>query len=674
MAFKQAMYSDFSGGFNDTISAIALKENETTISQNVEYSDEVKALKTRKGLTKVNQTSFGANITDSYSWTVGSVYKKCIVMNGKVYEFNVETGSATEKITLTTNANQIYPFVIYDKMYFGDGTELYVWGDVDLFSDLGVQDIKTGNIVKNNDNSTTGTVGNFYQSKLDRTGVNLKTDDYTNTTNWTDVTDVRYSSSNVVRKITPYDPSQKETVLITVMKGASASGTISLILNNVTFTCSITSTDTVPQIVDKLYAMTTSGWTKTKNSNSVKFTKDVAGLSENGYIDPSTTGVLFTYETIQEGKDNDNNLSAIKKCTMFTVHSGSFRVFCTGNPDDNALYYSEIGKPTYFKSSINKVYPVNGYGRITAIGPLSQALIVSYENGWYAWSGITPLEDATWKPLNLPYGCVASNTLALTPYSFTYLANDGIYTVSASILNSDIVLIQSKDIIKKITENRAERTMKSIKNLSICKAIFYDNNYYLAYNTDGSNNDKIIKYDWNTKSFTNITGWLVNSWTFDPRNLYFASKNYVLKIGDSYSDIDVETGNEKPIELIVRTKEYPLGNPLSRKVVQFLGFIFKQNETYDSDVDITLMLGYESENYTTNIEESLVWGKNWGNIWGYRESIIKMIEVIRVSNTFQVEIRNSSINQPITLIGIGFIYYETDLVSPSLSKDEVLLK
>lgn len=674
MAFKQAMYSDFSGGFNDTISAIALKDNETTISENVQYSDEVKAIKTRFGNAKVNDISFNAQVTDSHSWTVGSVYKKCIVMNGKVYELNTETGTTIEKITLSANAKNIYPFVLYDKLYFGDGSELYVWGDVDLFSDLGVQDVKSGNIVKNNDNSTTGTIGNFYQSKLDRTGVNLKTDDYTNTTNWTNVTDVRYASSSVVRIVTPYDPSQKETVLITVMKGASASGTISLILNNVTFTCSITSTDTVPQVVDKLYAMTTDGWTKTKNSNSIKFTKNVAGLSENGYIDPSTTGVLLTYETIQEGKDNDNNLSAIKKCTMFTVHSGSFRVFCTGNPDDNALFYSEIGKPTYFKSSINKVYPVNGYGRITAIGPLSQALIVSYENGWYAWNGITPLEDATWKPLNLPYGCVSNDTLALTPYSFTYLANDGIYTVSASILNSDIVLIQSKDIIKKITENRAERTMKSIKNLSLCKAIFYDNQYYLAYNTDGVNNDKVLKYEWNTKSFTIITGWLVNSWTFDPRGLYFSSKNYVLRISETYSDINVDTGEEKAIQMRIRSKEYPLGNPLSQKVVQFLGFIFKQSEDYDSNVNLKLMMGYESADFTTNIEESMVWGRNWGSLWGYRESIIKMIEVKRVSNTFQVEIKNTSINEPITLIGVGFIYYETDLVFPSISKDEVLLK
>lgn len=45
-----------------------------------------------------------------------------------------------------------------------------------------------------------------------------------------------------------------------------------------------------------------------------------------------------------------------------------------------------------------------------------------------------------------------------------------------------------------------------------------------------------------------------------------------------------------------------------------------------------------------------------------------------VSNTFQIELENSSLNDPITLIGIGFVYDVTDLITPTILKDEVLLK
>jgi hypothetical protein len=671
---SQLVYADLSGGLNDSIAAISIKDSELAFSECADYSAEVKGVQTSKGCTKVNDVSYDADTTDGFRWTIGSTYKRCLVKDGKVYDVNINDGALTEKITLTEGAKRIYPFVMYDRMYFGDGSELYVWGDFNYASDLGTVTISTGNIVKNN-HSATGTVGNFYRAKSDLGSIDLKTADYTDETKWEDVTDVRYFSSNVVAVVTPFDPSKKETVLLTITKGASAAGTVSIVLDNITFTCSISSSDPVPTIIDKIMAVTTAGWTKTKISNSVKFEKETAGLSTNGYFDPSVTGIVATYEVTQEGKDNDNDLSSIKKCTMFVVHPGSFRVFAAGNPDDNALYYSEIGNPAYFASAINKVYPANGYGRITTIGILTDSVIVSYENGWYAWDGITPLKDARWKPLNLPYGCACHESLALTPYSFTYLGKDGIYTVSASILSSDLVLIQGKDIIKKITENRVEKIMDSIKDRKMCRGVFYDNVYYLAYNTDGVKNDKVLKYEWDTKSFTVRPGWIVNQWLPDPEDLYFASKNFLLKANDGYSDIDVETGEKKPIRFHIKTKSYSLGNIFSTKNLRFIGLVFKQNTEPKSDIDINVIMGYEEYAVDeVNLAESLVYGRDWGAIWGFSESITKMMEVSRASNAFQVELINDNLDDPVTLIGIGFIFEESDLVLPNIMKDEVLLK
>lgn len=671
MSFSQFVQSDFSGGFNDTSSAISVKDNELVLSENADYSAEYKALQTRMGCEAVNELSFEGEATDGHGWIVGSTYKKCVIVGGVLYDLAAD-GTKTSRITLTEGATHIYPFEMYNKLYFGDGTELYVWGDSDYNSEQGTITIATGDIVKNNNAGTLK--GKFFKALSDLGSIDLTTEDFSVVTDWADVTDVRHFSSNVVRTLTAHDPSCPEVVLISVLNAATAAATISVTLDNVTFTFSVASGASVPTIVTAMNAMTTAGWTKAIDGNAVRFTKTASGLSANGYVDPSTSGVSFTYTTEQEGAINDCNLADIKKCTIFAVHSGSFRVFAAGNPDDNALYYSEIGLANYFKGEINKLYPSGGgFGKITAMANLSDALLVSYESGWYSWTGITPLTDAYWKPLNIPYGCACPKSVALTPSSFTFLGKDGLYNVSASILSYEAVLLQGKEIIKKITSNTVEKTLRSISDKVKCRAVFYNNVYYLAYNTDGSNNTRVLKYEWDSGSFTIVTGWKVNAWIADPANLYFATTNYVLKTNTGYHDVDVTTGADKAIAFHVKTKEYTFGAPLMNKVVQMVGFIFKQGASDVATAAINVITGYETYSFqAANLAESLIWNRIWGATWGWREAIVKMAELIKVSNTFQIEIINNNLDEPITLIGIGFVYEKTDLVTPNMLKDEVL--
>ena len=134
---KQIVYADFSGGFNDSVAAISLNDNEVCVSENADYSAEIKSFKTRKGCTKVNKTSFGADITDAHSWSIGSKDKKCFVIGAALYDFDETLGTITKKIDLTTGVKKIYPFVVFNKFYFGDGSELYSWGDWDFSSESG---------------------------------------------------------------------------------------------------------------------------------------------------------------------------------------------------------------------------------------------------------------------------------------------------------------------------------------------------------------------------------------------------------------------------------------------------------------------------------------------------------------------------------------------------------
>ena len=582
---------------------------------------------------------------------------------------------------MTANATEIYPFSLYNRFYFGDGSELYSWGDFDYSSELGTVTVAEGEIVRNND-SEDGVLGHFYQALNARGSIDLLTEEYENETNWADVTEVPYFASSVVRVVTAHDPSAAEVVKISILKGAEANGTITVVLDNVEFTTSITAGASVATILTALNGTTTAGWTKVKSGNSITYTKTTVGTSAAGYVDPGTTGVTATYETLVEGKDDDNDLSPIKKCTMFLTHTASYRVFAAGNPDDNAVYYSEIGQPTYFKSAINKLYSSLGYGGVRGMLQLSESVLISYEDGWYAWDGITPLQDAEWKPLNLPYGCVSHRSIVLAPYSFMYLGRDGIYNVSASILNSELILLQGENIIKKVSDKKIDKTIASIAHPEYCKGVFYDNAYYLAYNTGEDGNILTLKYEWGLGAPSVYTGWKVNAWLKDPEGLFFASKNYFLKVGEGESDIDVETGLEKAIILHVRTKEYALGDPLTAKLLNLLGLIFKQTKDEEqsaSSVDVKLITGYEShmisyvqiENIA--ISESLIWGRDWGSLWGFREAIVKIVEISEVSNTFQLDITNDNLNDPVLLIGFGFVFEETDFLAPTNMKDEDLL-
>jgi hypothetical protein len=675
----QKIYRDFSGGLNDTVASLAMKDNELALAENVDFSAEVKAFHTRKGCVNVNPVSFDADVTDGYSWDVGSFYHKCIVVGGIVYQIDVLSGNAVQKIILTQGATEIYPFVVSNILYFGDGSELYSWGGFDYTSEQGTKTILTGDIVRNND-SPSGTKGNFYRAKSDLGSVDLKTATYTDTGKWDDVTDVNGLASNAVRPVRPYNPARQEIVKVTITSGASAAGNVILSLNNVDYATAIAASDSVTSVISKMMATTTTGWTKEKNGNVIMYTKNDTGYSENGYLDPSVTGITASMETVQEGKTNDNDLSPIRKCTMFVYHPGSARVFAAGNPNDNGLFYSEIGIPTYFNSAINKVYPSSGYGRITALGLLSDSVIVSYEDGWYAWRGITPLSGqnpAEWKQLNIPNGCVCHDSLRLAPYSFIFLGKDGIYNISASILEYEIVMLQGRNVIQKITANRIDKIIASIADKRRCRGIFDSNVYCLAFNVLGdSANSRVVKYEFDTKSFTVVTGWNVNKWIRDPENLYFASKNYLMKANTGYSDIDVETGEPKPIAVHVLTKEFDLGSPLTQKFCRLVGLVFKQavSET-ESQIDIELNAGYDK--YKVNgiiVSESLIYGRDWGLRWGYREAVTDVIEYIQVSNTFQIEFKNERLDDPVTLIAVGFMYRDADVFRPNAMKDGVLLK
>ena len=150
----------------------------------------------------------------------------------------------------------------------------------------------------------------------------------------------------------------------------------------------------------------------------------------------------------------------------------------------------------------------------------------------------------------------------------------------------------------------------------------------------------------------------------------------MLTQSEGYNDIDTITGEDKPIALHIKTKEYHFGNAYIDKVVRLVGLIFKQPIGLDEiNADVRINMGYQHYLVNTvNITESLVWGRDWGLLWGFRQAVVKMIELTMRSNTFQIEFFNNELNSPISIIAIGFVFEPIDFHTPTLLKDEVLLQ
>lgn len=709
MGYNQIVYQDFSGGFNDTAPPMSVGDGQLVLADNCVFADESKAIKSRNGNRILNTGGFPdgikGEITDAYEWLIGTTKKMAVVMNHKVYEFFPSTGTfSSSRLELKNDSDKFYPFVYRNRLFFGDGTTIYEWGGKDWSTDNTKDDVVPGDIVQVTD-SKSDLNGKFYQLK-DVNGdgkavsVDFKTEDYTVTDKWTDVTDIPHYCSNVVREIKPYDGSKNEIVQIEFSNMQFKPGTVTAFVDDDIYTHTFSANTNAKTAQLELVAMfkkcdkvsenmedKNEKWTVTYGTTDegalyIKLTSKEKKPMHNGSIDWGETESDMIYRTVQEGKTNDCTLDKVKKCTIFCVYLGNNRLYAAGNPDDlGALYYSEIGLPTYFKDSLNVVYPsVNGLGKVTAITNFSGSLLVSYEDGWYAWSGQEAGDDAKWQQLNIPYGCVAPRTVCLTPYSMTFLAKSGVYRVLMSILYYEIALVQTKGVIKNLAESRVENAIKEIDDIEHCEAIFYNDTYYLAYKKKGdteSGRNYILRYEWSTDAWSTITGWHVNRFLQDSERLMFASRNYVIQGDYGLHDVDVDTGKDKGIDFHIITKEYSFGTPMTEKKLQMIALIFKQYDQYDLQADMTLYADDRRKVISINdslLDESLNYGRIWGRKWGYNNSEIQTAETIVRGVTFQLEIETAKIDNPVTIVGIGFIYRGANFRSPYLEKDDLLLR
>ena len=671
MNIKYKPYFDFSGGFNDATTQDLLKENEVSVLENMDITEQG-ALNIRNGAVKINNTSKEKEITRRFEYLVRDTPRILEVYGKKLYRIE----QLGDVLVQDINSDKPYFLQQQDVLYCCDGKNIYEIGGKDYFSNVGTVNIKKGDIVQiATDFSATGIIGYFYKALANFGEIDLSSENYNNDVRWIDCTDILGATSSVVRTLKAYQAGQAEVTQISVFGEVVEGGYISINIHGAEYDVNVSTGDSARQVASKISATTFPGYTVTSKQNVVTFVANSIGFREDCYAESYNTGVSLVVNTEVNGEDDDNILNEVRNCTKFTQHTKSGRYVATGNPKDpHAVYFSEPYQLNYFKQ-FNKLYPTSSEGSAVCMFNLLDSVLIGYKHSWYEYSGLEPAIDGSWKRLAIPMGCASEYSVqTVNYYNFIYLADDGLYSVNANILSQYGVAAQNTSSVRKISDN-VENTIKTIVDKSKCTSVYYDGVYYLAYNDIVNKpNNKVLLYYTEKKAFSLYSGIQVNDFLYRSNgDLEFASKNYSMTFDSTkHVDTDVDTGLEKKIDIEVRTSNLVLGDYIAPK---FVDKLFLQanigSDTFDEQVKIILRIDDLTvdivEFNLTELNEGFVWGTDWGRPWGNYSTHMQNAFIRRKGNRIGLVFTNKGfeeLNTNIVLYGFAFSYIPLTPVHP----------
>ena len=648
-------YFDFSGGYNDTTVQDLLKDNELSVCENIIIKQKGE-LNLRDGIVKINSISKGFNITKRHEYFILDNSIILEVYDKKLYK-------AGDPDVLLTELNSDKPYFLQQQnvLYCCDGKEIYEIGNKDYFSNIKV-DIKKDDIIQITDDFSVEELrGKFFKALKDMTDKDLSTTDFTVAADWTDVTDILGATSNIVRPLKAYDAGKKEKVIISVFDNVTNSGYVSIYLDNEEYQINVTSGQTARDVATAIANTSFTGYTATVSQNEVTIEANEIGYKENCYASSYNTGVSMVVNTTVNGQINDNILSEVKNCTKFIHHTKSGRYVATGNPKKPfAVYFSEPMQLNYFKE-FNILNPSSSDGTAVCLVNIIDSVLVGYRHSWYEYTGLNPAEDGTWRKLAIPYGCASEYSVqVLDLYSFVFLADNGLYLVSANVLNQYEIVMQNATSVKNISEDKIYNTIKTIFDKSKCVSVYHDSIYYLAYNDNAGENSKIILYYTDKKAFTLFTGIQVNDFLYRKNgNLEIASLNFALRFDDTvHYDTDVTTGENKRIEFEIKTTNLTLDTFIAEK---FIDKIFVQAnigaETFDEHLKLLIRIDYLDTDMITidlsDVNSGLTWGNPWGNPWGNYSTQMQSAFIRMKGNRIGIGLTNKGLED----INTNLVFY-----------------
>lgn len=386
--------------------------------------------------------------------------------------------------------------------------------------------------------------------------------------------------------------------------------------------------------------------------------KDKIYILSNGlFIVYDGTSVSDVTSTI-----TNSLLDKVKKCRY--IEQKGERLFASGNPEDpNALYFSEVGKPSDWSGeSGNPIMAISDDAdKVTGIKEFHGALLVFKSRSVYAWVGNDPLTDVVFQRLNVQSGTISSRTIVYLNNSLIYLGEDGVYALLGTY----------KDVIstKKVSNNIDELISKikctdPLYDNSPC-AIYHDGKYMLSVATSNDRvNDKV--YVLFTDVYNDAGGelepWVVyDGWNISDflhsvdGNLYSASSvSGKIHIHDEGLN---DLGNG--IEVEVLTRPLAVGAPFHNKKFRRGYISFRQFETINTNVNVDFQVDYNIKTVQSlSPDESLVWDyRNWDEgKWDFSEFITRKFDIRERGKRLTIRFYDNSINSELVIYGVAVEY------------------
>jgi hypothetical protein len=520
---------DFSGGFNDTVNPINLKDNEYCELKNLDnlYGGGVSV---RNGTKKINTNAFPANIEQIIEWPLKTgVTKTIVVSNYKIYEFNSASGeyflcTLQNGNALTLQSNTISYSFFKDYFYFTDGFQFYKWSDEYFYRTKNNQTIPLNSKVKvnislddykrsslpNGVTNKTGAMINDFVGTEDITTQNVRDGfglpmgtvslglivdniNYLYSLHCTDSYSLNYSYLGIPFR---FDSFTKENKIIKTPYAGNINyklrnGIYINVYNNV-----IQHNANKIAEVGKTYKFKWDGSNQTTTLNlhtNLLNTNQFELLADN-YTD--ITAISIYGVTAGTGTLNDN----IRKCKYFVYHPQSFRFFASGNPDDpTAVYYSEVNSMELWLNT-SVFYPRFNLGLVNDLIIVGDSVIACYYKGFTSISG-TSITDFIYKNISVPFGIDNSNTLELVPSGIIFYTNEKLYLLSSTLFDSNYVKIPGNQEYSEISKNRVENILKGSSGHY---GVYHNDKYYLSFQKNNEN--FMLVYDFYKNHFLIYSG------------------------------------------------------------------------------------------------------------------------------------------------------------------------
>lgn len=250
MNIKYKPYFDFSGGFNDATTQDLLKENEVSVLENMDITEQG-ALNIRNGAMKINNTSKGKEITQRFEYLVRDTPRILEVYDEKLYRIE----QLGDVLVQDINSDKPYFLQQQDVLYCCDGKNIYEIGGKDYFSNVGTVNIKEGDIVQiATDFSATGIIGYFYKALANLGEIDLNSENYNNDVRWIDCTDILGATSSIVRTLKAYQAGQAEVTQISVFGEVVEGGYVTVNIHGAEYDINVSTGDSARQVATKIAA------------------------------------------------------------------------------------------------------------------------------------------------------------------------------------------------------------------------------------------------------------------------------------------------------------------------------------------------------------------------------------------------------------------------------------